>query len=121
MYFIKNFQIFRIKMGYRCIHKKCALHTGSLYGVVGWSYAETTDYMSIMDINKSYISLLVADFTYVMHILTRRRMKDLRKEICEKPDEMDRPLGKDGCRQTSKESRGGQTSRTQERGRPQLR
>ena len=43
-------------------------------------------------------------------------MKDLRKEICEKPDKMGRPLGKNGCRQTSKESRGGQTSRTQEKG-----
>ena len=60
-------QIFRIKMGYRCIHKKCALHTGSLYGVVGWSYAETTDYMSIMDINKSYISLLVNSRFHVCH------------------------------------------------------
>ena len=42
-------------------------------------------------------------------------------KICEKQDEMGRPLGKDGCRQTSKESRGGKTSRTQEKGRPQLR
>ena len=30
------------------------------------------------------------------------------------------PLGKDGFKQTSKESRGGKTSRTQEKGRPQL-
>ena len=29
---------------------------------------------------------------------------------------MGRPLGKDGCRQTSKESRGEKTSRTQEKG-----
>ena len=29
---------------------------------------------------------------------------------------MVRPLGKAGCRQTSKESRGGKTSRTQEKG-----
>ena len=36
----------------------------------------------------------------------------------EKPGEMGRPLGKDGCRQTSKESRGGKTSRKM--GRPQL-
>ena len=28
---------------------------------------------------------------------------------------MPTPLGKDGCRQTSKESRGGKTSRTQEK------
>ena len=29
---------------------------------------------------------------------------------------MGRPLGKNGCKQTSKESRGGKTSRTQENG-----
>ena len=29
---------------------------------------------------------------------------------------MGRPLGKNGCKQTSKESRGGKTSRTQEKG-----
>ena len=34
-------------------------------------------------------------------------------KIGEKRDETDRPLGNDGCRQTSKESRGGKTSRTQ--------
>ena len=38
------------------------------------------------------------------------------RKIGEKQDEMGRPLGKDGCRQTSKESRGGKTSRTQEKG-----
>ena len=60
-------------------------------------------------------------------------MNDLRKEvgmqknmqpnknIGEKQDEMGWPLGKNGCRQTSKESRGGKTSRTQEKGRPQVR
>ena len=32
------------------------------------------------------------------------------RKICEKPD------SKNGCRQTSKESRGGKTSRTQEKG-----
>ena len=26
-------------------------------------------------------------------------------QVCEKPDEMGRPLGKDGCRQTSREQR----------------
>ena len=31
---------------------------------------------------------------------------------------MGRPLGKDGCRQTSKENRGGKTLRTQEKGKP---
>ena len=36
-------------------------------------------------------------------------------------DEMGRPLGKDGCRQTSKDSRGEKTSRTQERRKTQLR
>ena len=34
----------------------------------------------------------------------------------EKQDEMGRPLGKNGCKQTSNESRGGKTSRTQEKG-----
>ena len=29
---------------------------------------------------------------------------------------MGRPLGKNGCKQTSKESRGGKTSKTQEKG-----
>ena len=43
------------------------------------------------------------------------------RKIGEKQDEMGWPLGKNGCRQTSKESRGGKTSRTQERGRPQVR
>ena len=38
------------------------------------------------------------------------------RKIGEKLDEMGRPLGKNGCRQTSKESRGGKTSRTQEKG-----
>ena len=38
------------------------------------------------------------------------------RKIGEKQDEMGRALGKDGCRQTSKESRGGKTSRTQEKG-----
>ena len=41
-------------------------------------------------------------------------------KIGEKQDEMGRPTGKNGCRQTSKEGRGGETSRTQEK-RPQLR
>ena len=40
-------------------------------------------------------------------------MKPNRK-IGEKQDEMGRPLGKNGCKQTSKEGRGGKTSRTQE-------
>ena len=31
---------------------------------------------------------------------------------------MGRPLGKNGCKQTSKESRGEKTSRTQEKGKP---
>ena len=50
-------------------------------------------------------------------------MNDLRKEvgmpnrkIGEKQDEMGRSLGKDGCRQNSKESRGGKISRMQEKG-----
>ena len=37
------------------------------------------------------------------------------KKTGEKQDEMGWPLGKDGCRQTSKESLGGKTSRMQER------
>ena len=41
------------------------------------------------------------------------------RKIGEKPGEMGRTLGKDGCRQTSKESRCGKISRTQEK--PQLR
>ena len=36
------------------------------------------------------------------------------RKIGEKQDEMGRPLGKDGCRQTNKKSRGEKTSRTQE-------
>ena len=38
------------------------------------------------------------------------------RKIGEKPDEMGRPFGKNGCRQTGKESRGGKISRTQEKG-----
>ena len=38
------------------------------------------------------------------------------RKIDGKQDEVGRPLGKDGCKQTSKESRGGKTSRTQEKG-----
>ena len=38
------------------------------------------------------------------------------RKIGEKQDEMGWPLGKNGCRQTSKESRGGKTSRTQKKG-----
>ena len=34
----------------------------------------------------------------------------------EKPEKMGRPHDKDGCRQTSKESRGGKASRNLERG-----
>ena len=34
------------------------------------------------------------------------------RNIDEKQDEMGRPLGKNVCKQTNKESRGGQTSRT---------
>ena len=53
----------------------------------------------------------------------RRRLNDLRKEVgmqCSltgrlKQDGMGRPLGKNGCKQTRKESRGGDTSRTQEK------
>ena len=41
------------------------------------------------------------------------------RKIGEKQDEMGRPLGKNGCKQTSKESSGAKTSR--KRGRPQLR
>ena len=37
------------------------------------------------------------------------------RKIGEKQDEMGRPLGKNGCRQTSKESRGEKTSRMQEK------
>ena len=37
------------------------------------------------------------------------------RKIGEKQDEMGRPLGKNGCKQTSKDSRGGKTSRTQEK------
>ena len=40
----------------------------------------------------------------------------LTEQIGEKQDEMGRPLGKDGCSQASKESRGGKTSRMQEKG-----
>ena len=56
----------------------------------------------------------------------RRRVNDLRKRawdamqpnrnIDEKQDEMGRPLGMNGRKQTSKESKGGKTSRTQEKG-----
>ena len=42
-------------------------------------------------------------------------------KICEKQEEMGRPLSKNGCKQTSKESRGEKTSRTQEKGKSQLR
>ena len=38
------------------------------------------------------------------------------RKIGEKQDEMGRPLGKNGYKQTSKDSRGGKTSRTQEKG-----
>ena len=38
------------------------------------------------------------------------------RKIGEKQDEIGWPLGKNGCKQTSKESRGGKTSRTQEKG-----
>ena len=37
------------------------------------------------------------------------------KMIGEKQDEMGRSLGKNGCKQTSKESRGEKTSRTQKK------
>ena len=36
------------------------------------------------------------------------------RKIGEKQDEMGKPLGKNGCKQTSKESGGGKTSRMQE-------
>ena len=52
--------------------------------------------------------------------MDRRNMNDQRKEVgmqCsltgEKKDEMGRPPGKNGCKQPSKESRGGKISRTQ--------
>ena len=38
------------------------------------------------------------------------------RKIGEKQDGMGRPLCKNGCKQTSKESRDGKTSRTQEKG-----
>ena len=38
------------------------------------------------------------------------------RKIGEKQDEMGRLLGKDGCRQTNKESKGGKTSTSQEKG-----
>ena len=38
------------------------------------------------------------------------------RKIGEKQDKMGRPLGMNGCKQTSKESRGGKTSRMQEKG-----
>ena len=38
------------------------------------------------------------------------------RKIGEEQDELGRPLGKNGCKQTSKESRGGKTSRMQEKG-----
>ena len=38
------------------------------------------------------------------------------RKIGEKQDEMGRPFGKNGCKQTSKESRDGKTSKTQEKG-----
>ena len=38
------------------------------------------------------------------------------RKIGEKQDGMSRPLGKNGCKQTNKESRGGKTPRTQEKG-----
>ena len=38
------------------------------------------------------------------------------RKIGEKQDEVGRPLGKNGCKQSNKESRGGKTSRTQEKG-----
>ena len=43
------------------------------------------------------------------------------RKIGEKQDEMGRFLGKNGCKKTSKDSRGGKTSRTQKREIPQLR
>ena len=38
------------------------------------------------------------------------------RKIGEKQDEMAKPLGMDECRQTSKESKGSKTSKTQEKG-----
>ena len=38
------------------------------------------------------------------------------RKIGEKQDEMGRPHGKNGCKQISKESRGGKISRMQEKG-----
>ena len=40
------------------------------------------------------------------------------RKIGEKQDEMGRPIGKNVCKQTIKESRDGKTSRTQEKGKP---
>ena len=37
------------------------------------------------------------------------------RKIGEKQDEMGRPLGKNGCKQTNKESRSGKTSKTKEK------
>ena len=42
------------------------------------------------------------------------------RKIGEKQDEMGRPLCKNGCKQTSKESRDGKTSRTQEKGKAEM-
>ena len=43
------------------------------------------------------------------------------RKIGEKQDETGRPLSKNGCTHTSKESRGGKHQETQEKGKPQLR
>ena len=43
------------------------------------------------------------------------------RKIGEKPNEMGRQHGKDGCRQTSKESRGGKNQGRRKRGKPQMR
>ena len=43
------------------------------------------------------------------------------RKIGEKQDEMGRPLGKNGCKQTSKESRSGKKQGRRKSGRPQLR
>ena len=43
------------------------------------------------------------------------------RKIGEKQNETDRPLGKNGYKQASKESRGGKTSKTQEKGKAKLR
>ena len=43
------------------------------------------------------------------------------RKIGEKQDEMGRPRDKNGCKQTSKESRGGKHQGRRKRGRPQLR